>query len=70
MRKGIVFLTLTLPVLLATSANASWTCEFYSGCRPVYYAGYGYVCTCDTLTQNCTECCDAATGQCCVTGQC
>lgn len=61
-------IALALPALPARSAG--FECEFYAGARPVYYGGYGWVCLHDTLTQNCTVCCNAATNTCCVNGNC
>jgi len=69
MRRKIA-LAIVVALSLAGSANATLHCEFYNECRAVQYPGYGYVCTCDTLTSTCTECCDVQKGYCCVNGHC
>lgn len=70
MKRRIQSVICLLLLLLSVPAHAGFECEFYPGCRPVWYAGYGYVCTCDSLSQTCTECCDVEAGICCVNGYC
>lgn len=65
---GLVVLAL-LSHLLPSTSQADLVCETYYGCRPVRIPDAIY-CVCDTVTRNCTICCDPQTATCCSGSYC